>query len=110
MWKPSLKIAEYSFVYDDGTSASITANYGENLYTYAHTYGTPIPSFLFRHEGYTATYYSKPICGKNNDGNDYTLLTLPFVNPFPDKKVQKITFKHNNNTDTNVIIYDVKFN
>ena len=110
MWKPALTVGEYTFVYEDGTTASESANYGENLYYYSHIYGQPIPSFLFRHEGYTATYYSKPICGKDDDGGDYTLLTLPFVNPYPDKKVQKIVLAHSKKTDANLIVYDLKTN
>ena len=110
MWKPALTIGEYTFVYEDGTTASESANYGENLYYYSHIYGQPIPSFLFRHEGYTAPYYSKPICGKDDDGGDYTLLTLSFVNPYPDKKVQKIVLAHSKKTDANLIVYDLKTN
>jgi len=105
MWKPAQKIGKYTLVYEDGTTYTDTMEYGENIYKYAHTYGTPIPSFLFRHEGYTGTYSSKAICGKDKDGNDYTLLEYPINNPYSEKKVTKILVKHNQNTDANILVF-----
>jgi hexosaminidase len=108
MWKPAHKIGEYDLVYEDGTSTSTPVFYGDNIYKFTQTYGAPLVSPLFRHEGYTGTYTSRPICGKDNFGNDYTLLECPIVNPHPEKKISKIVAKHMENTDAKLLIFDAK--
>ena len=108
MWKPAHKIGEYELVYEDGTSSTTPIFYGDNIYKFSQTYGAPLISPLFRHEGYTGTYTSRPVCGKDNFGNDYTLLECPVVNPSPEKKISKVVAKHMENTDAKILIFDAK--
>lgn len=108
MWQPPVQIGEYNLVYEDGTVDTAGVYYGENICKHSQAYGQPISSVLFRHEGYTGTYSSKPICGKDYNGKDYTLLEFPIKNKFVDKKIHKIVFKHMQNTDARIFIYDIK--
>lgn len=110
MWKPAVKIGEYEICYDDGTSAVIDVSYGLNICKDSITYGWPIESILFRHEGYIGTYSARPICGKDEQGNDYTLLECPMKNPFPEKVIKSLKLKHMKNTDARIIIYDIRVN
>lgn len=108
MWQPSVKIGEYSIEYEDGIVEVEGVYYGNNICKHSQAYGQPISSILFRHEGYTGTYSSKPICGKDCNGKDYTLLEFPIKNKFPDKKINKVVLRHMQNTDARIYIYDIK--
>jgi len=108
MWQPPVQIGEYCMIYEDGTVDSAGVYYSENIYKYAQTYGKPISSILFRHQGYTGTYSARPICGKDSNGRDYTLLELPIPNKYPEKRIDKIVMKHLQNTDAKILVFDVK--
>lgn len=108
MWHEPFLIGEYTLIYEDGSSFSTEVSFGENIHRHAQSYGDPIASILFRHQGYTGTYSAKPICGKDMNGKDYTLLALPIKNPEPAKKVKALSLKHMKGTDANIIVYEVK--
>lgn len=108
MWQPSVQVGEYCMVYEDGTVDSTGLYYSENIHKYAQTYGKPIDSILFRHQGYTGTYSARPICGKDCNGKDYTLLEMPIPNKYPEKKIDRILMKHMQNTDAKIFVFDVK--
>jgi len=108
MWHDPFKIGEYTLIYDDGSSFATEVSFGENIHKYSQAYGAPIESILFRHQGYTGTYSSKPICGKDVNGRDYTLLALPIINPEPEKAVKELRLKHMQNTDAEITVYEVK--
>jgi len=108
MWKPAVKIGVYELCYDDGTSVEFDISYGLNICKHSINYGWPIESILFRHEGYTGTYSARPICGKDEQGNDYTLLETPLKNPFPEKSIVSLKLKHMKTTDANIVVYDIR--
>lgn len=108
MWRDPFLLGEYTLSYEDGSNFTTDISYGENIHTYSQAYGEPINSILFRHQGYIGTYSAKPICGKDADGRDYTLLALPIINPEPEKKIKELRLKHMQNTDASIIVYDVK--
>jgi hypothetical protein len=108
MWKPTFKVAEYELVYEDGSVAATDIGYGLNICKHSQCYGKPIESILFRHQGYIGTYGARPICGKDVNGKDYTLLELPIKNPCPEKTVKSLRLKHAQTTDAAIVIYDIK--
>ena len=108
MWHAPFQIGEYTLVYEDGSTFTTEVAFGENIHKHSQAYGAPITSILFRHQGYTGTYSAKPICGKDANGKDYTLLALPISNPTPEKKIKELRLKHMQNTDANIIVYDVR--
>ena len=108
VWRAASKIGEYEIVYEDGDTVVDNLFYSTNIRQYSHTYGMPIKSFMYRHEGYPGTYLTRPLCGKDNQGKDYTLLEYPIKNVHPDKKVEKIILRHLGNTDARILLFDVK--
>ncbi len=108
IWKEAITIGEYVLVYADGSEHAVPIKYGENILTYRHRYGTPIPSVYYRHYGYTGTYLSFPVEGKDSEGRDFTLLRFPIVNPCPEKEIAHIICRHKGNTDAEIIVFDVK--
>ncbi len=108
MWTSSEKIGEYVIAYEDGSEACQEILYGDNIIYYSVKYGAPLSSVLFRHEGYTGTYTSKPLCGKDANGRDYTLLLCPVKNPDPDKPIKKIIARHTSKTDAKILIFEAK--
>ena len=108
IWDPPVTIGEYVLLYADGSEHTVPINYSENILTYRHRYGTPIPSPYYRHYGYTGTYSCFPIEGKDSEGRDYTLFCLPVVNPHPEREIRALTVRHAGNTDAEILVFDVK--
>lgn len=108
MWHDPFRIGEYTLIYEDDSSFSTEVSFGENIHRHAQSYGAPIVSVLFRHQGYTGTYSAKPICGKDVNGRDYTLLALPIKNPDPEKKIKELRLKHMRDTDASIFVYEVQ--
>jgi hypothetical protein len=94
VWKDLPHLGSYVVTYEDGATAEIELRYGRNVMELCHTYGEPKLLQYFRHNGYVGTYFADPIClGKTDCGEDLTLLSFPWDNPHPDKKVSKIVYK-----------------
>ncbi len=108
MWKDPFSIGKITVEFDDGEIMEEDINYALNIYTSASRYATPIPSFLYRHEGYIGTYYTKPYCYKAEDGSDYTL-RQHFIKIPNGKTAKKIMVTHYKNTDSRIMIYDINY-
>lgn len=94
VWKDLPHLGSYIVTYEDGTKSEIELRYGRNVMELCHTYGMPKPTQYFRHNGYVGTYFSDPkVIGKTDCGEDLTLLSYPWDNPFPEKKIVKIAYK-----------------
>ncbi len=93
VWKDLPLIGLYEVTYEDGTKENIELRYGRNLMELCHTYAEPKPAGYFRHNGYVGTYFADPVViGKNDCGEDLTLLSYPWDNPHPEKAVVKIEY------------------
>lgn len=110
IWEPGIEIGEYRLVYEDGSEWAAPVRYGEHILTYRHRYGTPIPSPYYRHSGYSATYTTYPVEGKDAEGRDYTLLAYPIVNPYPEKVISRILCRHHGATDAEILVFEIKTN
>ncbi len=94
VWKDLPHLGSYVVTYEDGSEAEIELRYGRNVMELCHTYGTPKGAGYFRHNGYVGTYFSDPVViGKTDCGEDLTLLSYPWDNPSPEKKITKIAYK-----------------
>ncbi len=94
VWKDLPHLGSYTVTYEDGTTAEIELRYGRNVMELCHTYGTPKGAGYFRHNGYVGTYFADPVVlGKTDCGEDLTLLSYPWDNPSPEKKITKIVYK-----------------
>lgn len=108
MWEEPFSMGEVILELSDGTFVKEDISYALNIFTSSSRYGTPIPSYLFRHEGYIGTYYTKPHCLKTKNGDDYTL-DQHFIKIPEGKKIKKIKLNHKKNTDAKIMIYDINY-
>ena len=94
VWKDLPLLGAYEVSYEDGTKETVELRYGRNIMEAVHTYATPKPAGYFRHNGYVGTYFADPIVlGKNECGEDITLLSYPWDNPHPEKAIVKVEYK-----------------
>jgi len=107
-FRGALKIAEYVLVYEDGTEYTEDIEYGTNIYKYRSVYGDILKSPLHRHVGYAGTYMMIPECGKTYNGEDYTIGAYSIKNPYSEKRISKIKFKHEQNVGAGVIVFGLK--
>lgn len=107
MWEAPYKIGAYEICYEDGSVAEEVLCYAANIYKYLAPFGNKISSPMFRHEGYVGTYLCLPVCGKNYNGEDYTLGKYSMRNPYPEKKIQCVKMVHEKNTDVAIILFDL---
>lgn len=105
MWTAPVAVGTYEIVYEDNSVCSGEILNACSIYTEKHPYGKPLLSGLFRHEGYVGTYLAKPVCGKSDNGEDYTHYNYHITNPNPDKKISKFIIKHSENTDVEIKVY-----
>ncbi len=94
VWKDLPHLGSFAVTYEDGTESEIELRYGRNVMELTHTYGEPKSAQYFRHNGYVGTYFADPVVlGKDACGEDLTLLSYPWDNPHPEKKIVKIAYK-----------------
>jgi len=105
MWTAPVVVGTYEIVYEDNSVYSGEILNACSIYTEKHPYGKPLLSGLFRHEGYVGTYLAKPVCGKSDNGEDFTHYNYHITNPNPDKKISKFIIKHSENTDVEIKVY-----
>lgn len=108
LWGDAVKIGEYVLEYEDGTSVCDIIRYGDNIYKFSSRFGMPLESSLFRHEGYVASYMSKPELYKDIYGNDCTLLKCFIKNSKPDKRIKRLKAAAFGNTDAKIILFEAK--
>ena len=108
MWEEPFSIGEITIELNDGSFVREDINYALNIFASSSCYGTPIPSFLFRHEGYIGTYYTKPHCLKTENGDDYTI-GEHFIKIPAEKEVVKLKINHKKNTDAKIMLYGINY-
>lgn len=105
-WKPLPRIGEYIVKYCDNTEVVIPVEYAGNICVWTRRYAQPMPQQYYRHQGYTATYFSDPLIqAKSECGQDITLLGYDWVNPYPDREICSITCKGNDATDADILLF-----
>ncbi|MBQ3554343.1 MAG: family 20 glycosylhydrolase [Clostridia bacterium] len=106
-WKAPFKVGAYVLKYEDGSTYTEDILYGANIYKYDSVYASPLPSYIFRHEGYLGTYMAKPISGKLCDGSDYTLYEHYVNNPHPEKEIKTISVRYAGESDASVLLFEI---
>lgn len=108
MWEDPFSIGTLTAIFEDGSRYSEDILYALNIFSKRSVYAKPTPSFLFRHEGYIGTYYTKPHQLKANDGTDCTL-GEHFIKIPQGKRLKRLSVTHSCNTDSNICIYGVNY-
>lgn len=94
VWKENTYVGSYIIEYEDGTSAEARVCYGDGVTCYKDGYAIPKHQQYYRHFGYVGTWFADPVYeGKNERGDDVTVLGYVWENPYPEKRITRITYK-----------------
>lgn len=105
VWQPGFEVGEYTVEYENGEEAHAKVIYGENVTCYKGAYAIPKHQQYYRHFGYVGTWFSDPIYeGKCESGEDVSFTGFVWENPYPNKKIKKITYKSNAGDYCNLVI------
>ncbi|MBQ8606156.1 MAG: family 20 glycosylhydrolase [Clostridia bacterium] len=107
-WLPNDVIGQYTISYEDGSTQSIPVTYAGILTHYARRQGQPFSHKYYRHNGYTATYFSDAEERRLTDGSFCTLYSYEWINPYPNKSIIKIEYIGNNEFDTDTYIEQIE--
>ncbi len=103
-WVENDVIGDYVISFEDGTSETIPVTYAGILTHYARRQGEPFGHKYYRHNGYTATYFTDVDEIRLPDGSFCSIFAYEWINPTPDKKIVKIEYISNGRFDTDVYI------
>lgn len=109
VWKLNTKVGEYFVHYADGTVEPVEVCYADGVMCYKSGYAMPKHQMYYRHFGYIGTWFSDPILeGKNDNGEDMSILGYVWENPNPDKEIFKVTYKSAENDYCHLVLAGVK--
>ena len=109
VWVPFTKIGDYVIKYSDGEELSVPVKYAENVMSYKSAYSEPMPQEYYRHNGYVGTWFIDPTYqGKSAAGEDLTVCGFIFENPNPDKVIESISYKPNEDDYCGLILAGIK--
>lgn len=107
-WIANDVIGEYTVSYQDGSFESIPVTYAGILTHYARRQGQPFSHKYYRHNGYTATYFSDAEERRLENGSFCTLYSYEWINPHPDKTIVKIEYTGKSEFDTDTYIEQIE--
>ncbi len=108
-WYKFITVGNYTMHYEDGTTEVLEVRYAAEILKWNTHYGQIMPHQMYRHHGYVGTWYADPVCeGKTYDGSDMLITGLVWENPNPTKKIEKITYKRDENDYCRLIFKSVK--
>lgn len=109
VWKENTYVGSYIIEYEDGVSAEARVCYGDGVMSYRSAYAIPKHQQYYRHFGYVGTWFADPVYeGKNERGEDVTLLGYIWENPHPEKKIARITYRKADDDYCGLMIAGVK--
>ena len=107
-WSELVEVGEYIVSYEGGTSCRVPVTYGGNIRVWRQRFGEPLPHQYYRHEGYICTYYAEPLIEtKSSDGQDVTVYSYEWINPFRDKKIISIKCSATDESDADIILFGI---
>lgn len=109
-WKPLKRIGSYTVCYGGGAAEDIEipVEYAGNITAWPRRYGEPMPQQYYRHQGYTATYFSDPVIETyTHDGRPVTVLGYVWMNPHPDKPIERIVCRGSDDTGAKIALLAV---
>jgi hypothetical protein len=90
-WKPLVRIAEYTIVFEDGTTELVPVEYGGNIAPINRRHAQPMTSPIYRHQGYIGTYLADAaIRTKSPRGEDVTLYAYEWLNPHSGRRITSV--------------------
>lgn len=103
-WVANDVIGDYVISFEDGSRETIPVTYAGILTHFERRQGEPFAHKYYRHNGYTATYFTDVEELRLADGRFCSIFAYEWINPTPDKKIVKVEYLSNGKFDTDVYI------
>ncbi|MBE5783447.1 MAG: hypothetical protein E7329_09070 [Clostridiales bacterium] len=100
-------IGWYKVVYRDGAEEKLPITYGGNISWWNRRHNEPFPNQYYRHNGYSATWYTDDVQTITCRGERATLYRYEWINPRPEAMIDKLVYIPAENQETGVIIQKI---
>lgn len=97
-------IGHYVVTYQDGSEVQIPVTYAGNVSWWNRRHNEPFPNAYYRHNGYSATWYTDAVETETPDGQFATLYRYEWLNPKPCSVIEKVTYVPADDAETFVIL------
>ena len=106
-WVPNEKVASYRICYEDGSLEEIPLCYGDNICHWDRRQNEPFSANYYRHNGYCATWFVDSERVMTQGGKEGTVYSYEWINPHPDKKIEKIVLDTVDDIDTGILVHQI---
>ena len=106
-WVANEKIASYLVCYSDGTEVEIPLCYGDLICHWDRRQNEPFAAKYYRHNGYCATWFTDGKRVMTDLGKEGTVYAYEWINPNPDKTVEKVVLKNLDDKDSGVLVHQI---
>ncbi len=106
-WAPNTKIAAYRICYADGSMEEIPLCYGDNICHWDRRQNEPFAANYYRHNGYCTTWFVDSERVMNDQNKEGTVYVYEWINPHPDKTIEKIVIDTMDDVDTGVLVHEI---
>ena len=106
-WVRNKKIASYRVCYSDGSLVEIPLAYGDNICHWDRRQNEPFDANYYRHNGYCTTWFVDSERVMTEKGKEGTVYSLEWINPHPDKTIEKIVLDTLDDIDTGILVHQI---
>jgi len=106
-WVSNKKIGSYRVCYEDGTEIVIPLTYGDNICHWDRRQNEPFGPKYYRHNGYCATWFVDSERVLTDFGKEGTVYKYEWINPSPDKTIDRIVLDTEKDIDTGICVYSI---
>ena len=107
-WVPNTKIASYRVCYTDGSLEEISLCYGDEICHWDRRQNEPFQANYYRHNGYCATWFVDSERVMTDLGKEGTVYIYEWINPNPDKMIEKIVVDTIDDVDTGILVHRIQ--
>ncbi len=106
-WVRNKKIASYRVCYSDGSLEEIDLSYGDNICHWDRRQNEPFAANYYRHNGYCTTWFVDSERVMTEHGEEGTVYSYEWINPHPDKTIEKIVVDTMDDIDTGILVHQI---
>lgn len=106
-WVPNEKVGSYRICYDDGSVEEIPLCYGDNICHWDRRQNEPFAANYYRHNGYCTTWFVDSERVVTDLGKEGSVYVCEWINPHPDKTIEKIVVDTVDDVDTGVLVHRI---
>lgn len=106
-WSIHQVLGRYILCYEDGTQEEIPITNSGNIGYWNRRHNQPLQHSLYRHNGYTCTYYTDGVEFKTANGEDVTIYRYEHTLP-EDKKLVRVILEESKEYDARIFLYSVE--